>query len=100
MVNLVVDILSCYRLTELLVNEDGPFGVFDTLRRKTGIEYMWNADKEEAEVLSYPEWNPLHCTLCTSVWVAFLMYVFPRTVRYMLAISGGAIIIEKLVSKK
>lgn len=82
--------LATWRLSYMLVREDGPFRLARKLRDVTGIEC-----DEDGRVFSYPDWNPLHCVYCTSVWVAVALYFMPRILREALAASGMSVIIEK-----
>lgn len=82
--------LATWRLSRMLVKEQGPYHIFERLRRATGIEY------ESGDVLSYPDWNPLHCVYCTSVWVALVLGLAPRWLRASLAASGIAALLEQV----
>lgn len=87
---LIVAVLACWRLSNMLVKEDGPFDVLSELRARTGIEYDINN-----EPTKYPNWNPLHCIWCTSVWIAPLIMWLPVYLTYGLAISAGACLIDR-----
>lgn len=82
--------LATWRLSYLLVREDGPFRLARKLRDTTGIEC-----DDVGNVFSYPDWNPLHCVYCTSVWVAIALHFVPSWFREMLAASAVAVVIEK-----
>ena len=81
MTKLLVGILAAWRLTSLLVYEDGPEGVF----------YITRA---VSQVLN----GPLFCFWCTSVWaaafVAFLVGGRKGWLVRALALSGGAIVLD------
>lgn len=74
----------------MAVHEEGPLGIFADLRTSTGIEYG-----PEGRVLSYPDWNPLHCVFCTSLYAAAFTLVLPRWLRTVLAFSALAVLIER-----
>lgn len=82
--------LAVWRLSYLLVKEDGPDRLSRRLREHTGIEY-----DEHDQVYSYPDWNPLTCVYCTSLWVAMLLYFAPKWLIQILAASAVAVIVEK-----
>lgn len=75
-------ILAVWRLTSLLVNEEGPGGTLVVLQE-----------------LSRRYGGPLECFWCTSVWVAglFALRGKDRLVRW-LALSAGAICLDELRS--
>lgn len=84
--------LATWRLSHMLVNEDGPQYVLHNFREWTGIQY----DLMTQEIpLSWPSWNPLHCVACTSVYVAVVLALFPSKMSLPLALSGIAMMVEK-----
>ena len=75
--------LATWRVTSLLVQEPGPYRVFARLREQ-------HRDNEVG--------TALQCIWCTSVWVAIAIVILDRycpTIVDMLAISTGAILIDK-----
>jgi hypothetical protein len=95
MLSLVVRGLACWRLSDVLVNEDGPWNMSQRIREWSGIEYGWN--NEKMMVVSRPSWSPLHCIYCTSVWVGLLLAVLPWRISLPLALSGVAALIEDVL---
>lgn len=86
MLSFVLLSLASWRLTALLVYDDGPFGVFVKLRE---LSDAFN--------------GPLNCFWCTSVWVSFLAScLFWRRISGMQwvmwgwALSGIAILIDEV----
>lgn len=86
--------LATWRLSRMLVKEDGPGHVFMRLRHATGIEYA-----PDGSLWSYPDWTPLHCVYCTTLYAGALLYLLPPWLRLLLAISGIAVLAEQ-TSKK
>lgn len=86
---LVVTALAVWRVSNMLVEEDGPGKIFRQLRELSGIEY----DSDD-EILSHNDYTPLYCVYCTSVWVAALSFFTPDWLVRLLAISGLAILME------
>ena len=89
MLDLIMKGLATWRLSHLLVEEDGPFMVFHKLRLGTGILY-----DGDGEVYYHPIWNPLYCIWCSSIWVGLGMLVAPGWLVKWLAYSGVAMVIE------
>lgn len=87
--------LAAWRLAHMLVSEDGPNRMFARLREATGIEY--NA---KGKVVSYPDYNPLHCLYCTSMYTAAIVVWAPRWFRRSLAIAGAVIVIDTWVAER
>lgn len=82
----IITALAVWRMTSLLVNEYGPAGIFEQLRH-------W-ADSN-APMLA----DILSCVWCCSVWVGlvFTLPHFPRWLKYALAASAVAIMIDSLM---
>lgn len=84
---LVVAILATWRLTHLVVTEDGPWNVVVRLRQLAGTGVVGQM---------------MDCFNCTSMWVALpLAFWFGNdwVVRLVVwpALSGGAILLERLI---
>jgi hypothetical protein len=86
--------LAAWRLAHMLVHEAGPNAYFIKLREKTGIEYGQHGP------ISWPDWNPLHCVFCTSVYTAVAMLVVPAWLRRSLAIAAVAFMVESAFVEK
>lgn len=73
----------------MLTSEAGPKNIFVKMREATGITH----DKINGKADSWDENSlfPFHCLCCTSVWVAALLLVLPRSVSYWLAVSMIAV---------
>lgn len=94
MLNFIIKGLATWRLSHMLVNEDGPKSIFSDFRERTGIEtnYLGNP-------VCWPDWNPLTCVWCTSVWVAVLVWRMPKVFSYILALSSIACILDSVTDK-
>lgn len=98
---LLIFILATWRISSLLVREDGPFFLFKRLRERAGIEHG-----ESGDVFMVPEtfWaGMLSCVWCCSMWVAFSWFVFwviwPEIAVMCgmpFAVSAGAILLERV----
>lgn len=100
--NLIIYCMAVWRVSSLLVNETGPWKVFENIRNWAGIlhdgdgrPYMF-PDGFFAQMLS--------CVWCTSIWVALLMFVFVSLSQFwafrfgvIMAFSTGAIILDSLI---
>ena len=113
---LLVASLFCFRLAYMLVFEEGMFGVAEQIRKFAGVytakTQVFNQLGQPIEVDAAVSDNwigkGLTCFNCTSVWVgaviALLMPDYPtdpafmvlRWAIYVLAISGGAMLIKGL----
>lgn len=78
--------LATWRLTSLLVQERGPYAVFENLRR----EYQGT---ELGKLLS--------CVWCSSIWAALIIILLDRVCPILvdiLVLSAGAIGVDKHAS--
>ena len=95
----VILALATWRLTSLLVWEDGPFEVFARIRHVLGVRY------DEGNVPYGENWlaKGVVCPACTSVWfgifwaVAYLLWPDVVWVALPFALSAGAGIVERWV---
>jgi hypothetical protein len=89
--------LATWRVTSLLIYEAGPFDVFARLRDRLDISYDERSN-------CYTRWRlaeALCCFKCSSVWVALpvaLILDWRVSWLYWLAISAGAIMIDRWVN--
>jgi len=86
---LILGVLGTWRITHLLVAEDGPSQIFVRVRRAAG-EGFWG--------------ELLDCFYCLSLWVAApFCVVLGQGIRerclLWLALSGGAILLERITSR-
>jgi len=97
--------LAAWRVASMLVNERGPFDVFVRIREVANIEH----DED-----GYPFMVPdnlmagiLSCVWCCSMWtaagfviVSIFFPVFTLKVATVFAISTGAIMIDKYITRE
>lgn len=101
LVLLIVASFACYRLSELVTVDDGPFDVFKTARKLMGAYYL----DEDGE----PESNLGRlaiCPYCTGIWFALLLALviwqplsieaLLTTLFYWLAIAGGQAFLQNV----
>lgn len=87
---LFAGILATWRVTHLITAEDGPSNVVARLRQAAGNGFLGDV---------------MDCFYCSSMWVAFPMAYWvgsswaARGVAW-LALSGGAILVERLVPER
>ena len=93
---IVLIILATWRVASMLTQEDGPFKMFQRIRRLFGIKH------DDGRIFQIPDRNMAKlftCLWCMSLWVGGIMYgiwlVAPIVV-WILAISTGAIIVDRL----
>jgi hypothetical protein len=95
--------LAVWRLSSLIVNEDGPFEVFAKFRDFSGVRY----DSFSKPYGKNQFANLITCVWCTSVWVGLLLatgYFLAPTVTIWVSVPLGlsslAVIIEEFNSKE
>lgn len=86
---LILSALAVWRLTHLLANEDGPFGVVFWFRKQLGQGF----------------WGQLFdCFYCLSIWIAlpFALFFYTKwsdALLHWLALSGAACLLEKATDR-
>ena len=89
-------VFSCLRITQLVVVDEGPYGVFLAIRKRAGVNAsdggkVWN---NIAELL--------HCPYCMGIWVAFFLALMlgpSNLFEFILlwfGIAGGQAILEEM----
>jgi hypothetical protein len=82
---LAVGVLATWRVTHLIVEEDGPWDIVARLRRRAGAGVLGQL---------------MDCFYCASLWVAIPMAIWivdawPDRLVSWLALSGGAVLLER-----
>jgi hypothetical protein len=87
--------LATWRISSILVEEDGPFEVFDKLRHKLGVRYDEHSYPYGENELA----KTLTCIWCVSPWVGLCWMLFwlawPQVAFYValpLALTAGLVI--------
>jgi hypothetical protein len=84
--------LAVWRITSLLVDEEGPFDVFEKLRWAVGL-------KPGAEAKTFLQ-KTFSCAWCMSVYVALPFALFSdHFIIAWLGYSGGAILIHSVIDR-
>ena len=99
MAELITRGLAAWRLASMLVDEDGPGGVFARLRHRAGLQSVpvragdgWQTVTTAANPLA----ELFACVWCMSVWTAALLAWRPlRPLRFSLAGSALAILLHE-----
>jgi hypothetical protein len=86
---LILGVLAVWRVTHLLAAEDGPADLVFRLRRRLG-DSVWG--------------RALDCFYCLSIWIALPFAIgigktWGERVLLWPALSGGAILVERLVPR-
>ena len=90
---LIVLSLACYRLSQLISEDDGPLSIFGRLRQ--WVDSKAKAEQERGRGLLWQSAaDGIHCPYCIGVWIAAALAVVwsgiaPVTIIYTLAIAGG-----------
>lgn len=98
-VDFVVLSLATWRLTSLVVKEDGPWDFLARLRHGVGVRYNENSTAFGLNVVG----AAVACMWCASVWVGAavcILYLLSRTTTLILclplALSAAALIVERM----
>lgn len=96
MPEMLLRMLATWRLTRLLVKEDGPWDMFGKTRDFFGIRF------NSRGIAYVPSGNSigkmLLCLWCTSIWTGILMAFIPVKYFLPLSLSAGALLVEKVIS--
>jgi hypothetical protein len=99
-IEFIILALAVWRLSSLLVHEEGPFDIFLSLRHRAGVAYTEYSNRIGKNEIA----RALVCLWCTSVWVGIvvvLLYVILGDLVVWLAspfaLSAGAILVEQVV---
>jgi hypothetical protein len=101
MIAFLVGALATWRISSLLVHEDGPAEVLAKFRDHVGVR----ADKFGGCIGDGVLASALCCLWCTSVWVGWIVALtqsrnIPRAAKIGLAYSAAAIVIQKALEDK
>lgn len=98
--------LATWRITNLLVNERGPFRIFEWLREQMGLVYDPATDEVVLVIQENEIGQMLQCPKCTSAWVAALLLLFfwlAPTVAFwfclFLSMSAAACVLNRYVEE-
>jgi len=98
---LIVMALATYRISSLLVHEEGPFNVFGRFRTLLGIYWDQYSEPQANNMIG----RAFTCVWCLSLWVAIALvvahylspfYTFWLTLPF--ALSAVAIVIERFAN--
>lgn len=101
LVEFVIFGFAVWRLSSLLVREDGPFDILAKFRHKIGVYYDERSKPQGKNVIA----KAFTCVWCLSVWVALpaaasLNLANVRNfIVLTLALSGLAVLIDSFVKK-
>lgn len=100
MIELVSIALAVWRISSILVREEGPLDIFVRLRAFVGVKYDEYSQPYGGNMFA----RLLTCIFCTSVWTgtaaAILYILFPEYTFYLslpFSFSAVAIIVDKLI---
>jgi len=65
--DLILGALATFRITSLFVSEEGPFAIFERLRRWAGTYELGPSGQPQRALGRF-----LDCFWCVSVWIGFL----------------------------
>lgn len=94
--------LATWRISNLLIHEDGPLDVFARLRFLVGVKYDEKSNTYGTNFVSIL----FSCIYCMSIWVGIivtgLFYGFTSVLHFMIpfALSAVSILIKEIVDGK
>lgn len=98
--DLIIAALSTFRITSLFYQEDGPFRIFELIRRKFNI-YTLEGQRaiEISEKYNFGQ-ELLSCFWCTSVYISGIVFIlnkfkFGKVINTIMALSSVAIFINE-----
>lgn len=96
----ILGTLAVWRVTRLLVYEDGPFFIFRRFRMLLGVQYIENSPDDEEIRATNPIALMILCPLCTSMWLAIpMVFYFKWGWLEWLAISGAVSMLFRFTDK-
>lgn len=94
--------LATWRISSLLVNEDGPWDMFTRLRVFAGVRYDGETFQQTASNVVA---GAFMCIWCMSIWIGLILLIawslWPQPTLWiatLLALSAGAILIDKVTN--
>ena len=99
MFELIVLALATWRISYMLVVEQGPYNIFDKLRHRVGVQHL-----EDGTPFAHNTWGELFtCVWCMSMWVAAILFIVNAWmgiiwIEGILALSALAIIINEVIA--
>jgi hypothetical protein len=102
MLELLISSLAVWRISSLLVHEDGPADVFAKLRMITGMKYNEHSIPYGTNIIS----SLLSCVWCVSIWVAAFIAILDKPAnihtffRRAMASSAIAIMIDEIINRE
>lgn len=98
----IVYALAIWRLSNMLVDESGPFDLFGKLRSKLGVKYDRHSKPYGETFLA----QLLSCIYCVSVWISAIFVICDKLSRGLainfsipLALSAGAILVGSQIKR-
>lgn len=66
---LLIYVIACWRITHILLRENGPFKLFRRLREALGVVYYVEHDGSESDDIAEHRFEITVCIWCASMWV-------------------------------
>lgn len=96
--------LATWRIASLLVNEDGPWFIFENLRTLSGIQYHLSVPEPVKIVPDRFLPQVISCLWCTSIYIGaawIIFYMFSPTIAFYaalpFALSTVAILVDLVI---
>ncbi len=101
MLNFIISALATWRLSSLLVREDGPGDILAKLRSISGVRFDEMSRPYGTNIVS----SALLCVWCVSIWVGAFIAILNKPVyirtylQNLLSLSASAVIIDEIVER-
>jgi len=85
--------LACYRLAQLIADDDGPLSVFGRIRRFVDDRAKDEQDRNSRSLIWQSISDGINCHYCVGIWVAIVLAVVYNGIQwsilvYIFAIAG------------
>lgn len=101
-VDFLIRVLATWRISNMLVSEEGPVALFIRLRRLVGVRVDEKGRSyvvgEEGAVLQPEIGKAMTCIWCLSPWVGLVVALLPANWLLPFALSAGALLVNKKVN--
>lgn len=92
LIEFTICVFAIYRVSYMIAQEEGPFGIFAFIQGKTAKQSNWFE-------------RGMNCLMCISFWLSLLasLYLSQSVVQFFLywfSIAGGVLVLHKWLNKR
>lgn len=97
--DLIILVLATWRISNLIIHENGPYNILDRFRDFVGIDY-----DDFGQIYGKNEFaNGLKCMMCNTIWLGIIFTisyaiipVYTTLILMPFALSAGAILFDEV----